>query len=213
MPDTWLFDLDNTLHNAGAHIFPALHRSMIAYIVRHLTLAPAEADALRIKYWQRYGATLSGLVRHHAIDPGHFLAETHRFEHLNKMIVFDRAVKAMLRRLPGRKIVFSNAPITYIETVLNMMGARALFDDIASIETLGYQPKPAIAAYRRILRLYRLNARRCIMVEDTPANLAPARRLGMRTVLVGSGTGRPAYVDVKITSFLNLPRVMGKNGE
>ena len=32
----WLFDLDNTLHNASAHIFPHINRSMTAYLERHL---------------------------------------------------------------------------------------------------------------------------------------------------------------------------------
>jgi putative hydrolase of the HAD superfamily len=44
------------------------------------------------------------------------------------------------------------------------------------------------------------------MVEDTAANLRTARRLGMRTVLVGRQPGQPAYVDVKIASILELRR-------
>ena len=27
-PDVWLFDLDNTLHDASPHIFPHINRSM-----------------------------------------------------------------------------------------------------------------------------------------------------------------------------------------
>ena len=33
---TWLFDLDNTLHQATPHIFPHINRSMTEYIERHL---------------------------------------------------------------------------------------------------------------------------------------------------------------------------------
>ena len=33
---TWLFDLDNTLHQATPHIFPHINRSMTDYIERHL---------------------------------------------------------------------------------------------------------------------------------------------------------------------------------
>ena len=32
----WLFDLDNTLHNATPHIFPHINRSMREYIERNL---------------------------------------------------------------------------------------------------------------------------------------------------------------------------------
>ena len=58
----WIFDLDNTLHNATPHIFPHINRSMTAYLREHLALDEAAADALRMDYWQRYGATLSGLI-------------------------------------------------------------------------------------------------------------------------------------------------------
>ncbi len=35
---TWIFDLDNTLHDADPHIFPHLNRSMTAYLETHLGL-------------------------------------------------------------------------------------------------------------------------------------------------------------------------------
>lgn len=205
----WLFDLDNTLHNASPHIFPHINRSMTAYLEQHLALSTEDANALRLKYWHQYGATLLGLVRHHATDPHHFLRETHRFERLRKIVVFERALKGMLKKLPGRKIVFSNAPRAYAAAVLDVMGIRGLFDAVVGIEALDFQPKPSMAAYRCIIRRYRLNPRRCIMIEDTAVNLRTARRLGMRTVLVGRGTRHPAYVDVKISSIMKLRRATG----
>jgi putative hydrolase of the HAD superfamily len=50
---TWLFDLDNTLHNASPHIFPHINRSMTAYIVEHLRVDEAEATRIRHDYWLR----------------------------------------------------------------------------------------------------------------------------------------------------------------
>ena len=206
---TWLFDLDNTLHNASPHIFPHINRSMTAYLERHLALDHDAANALRTHYWHRYGATLTGLVRHHGTDPRHFLEETHRFDRLHDMMVFERALRALLDKLPGRKIVFSNGPQAYAERVLDAMGLRRHFDGVAGIEALRFQPKPAPPAYRHVLRTYGLNPHRCIMVEDSAANLRTARRLGMRTVWVSRGSGRPPYVDVKIGSILDLRRAAG----
>jgi hypothetical protein len=99
---------------------------MVAYIRQHLGVDEDEATRIRQDYWQRYGATLLGLMRHHAIDPQHFLWHTHQFPDLKRMLVFERALKAMLRRLPGRKIVFSNAPLAYSEAVLELTGVRRL---------------------------------------------------------------------------------------
>ena len=63
----WLFDLDNTLHDASHAVFGRLNGSMTDYIVQHLGLPRPEADALRVHYWRRYGATLLGLERHHGV--------------------------------------------------------------------------------------------------------------------------------------------------
>ena len=207
---TWLFDLDNTLHNASAHIFPHINRSMTAYVEQYLNVDEEQANALRVDYWKRYGATLLGLVRHHGTDRDHFLRETHRFEQLHKMMVFDRAVRAMLRGLPGRKIVFSNGPGEYVRAVISAMGIRRCFSEIYGIESMRYHPKPGIRAYRHLLHDQRLHPARCILVEDSNDNLRTAKRLGMKTVLVGRNVAQPAYVDLKIDSILDLRRAVGK---
>ena len=204
-PRTWLFDLDNTLHNASAHIFPHISRSMCDYICRHLDLDEAAATQLRQHYWRRYGATLLGLVRHHKVDPRHFLYHTHQFPDLARMVVAESPLKAMLRRLPGRKIIFSNAPIHYTEAVLAIIGIRHCFAAVYSVEQLHYQPKPAVQGFLRVLRGERLDPRSCIMVEDTLPNLLTAKRLGMKTVWVTRTTRRPPGVDVQIRSVLDLP--------
>ncbi|HNI51894.1 MAG TPA: pyrimidine 5'-nucleotidase [Azospira sp.] len=207
---TWLFDLDNTLHNASPHIFPHINRSMREYIERHLGVDKDEATRLRQTYWDRYGATLTGLVRHHGVDPRHFLHETHQFEDLHRMVVFERGLKAMLQRLPGRKIIFSNAPRHYTEAVLRLAGIRHEFDAVYSIEQLRYRPKPAISGFLRILRRERLDAKRCVMVEDSLANLVTAKRLGIRTVWVSAGLRRSTHVDVRLRRVTRLPAFLGR---
>ncbi|HEY6897716.1 MAG TPA: pyrimidine 5'-nucleotidase [Rhodocyclaceae bacterium] len=206
----WLFDLDDTLHNASAHIFPHINRAMTAYVAENLGVGEAEANRLRMDYWQRYGATLTGLMRHHGTDPHHFLWHTHQFPQLRQQLVFDRAVKTMLRRLPGRKIVFSNSPIHYAEAVLAAMGIRRCFDEVWCLEKLRFVPKPFASAFRRLLRRQRLNPRRCVMVEDNQANLQTAHRLGMKTVLIARRPKGPAWLSARLNSVLALPRQLGR---
>ena len=207
---TWLFDLDNTLHNASPHIFPRISRSMMAYICEHLDVDEAEATRLRKIYWQRYGATLLGLMRHHGTDPHHFLHHTHQFPDLQKIVIAERGLKAMLRRLPGRKIIFSNAPLKYAEAVLAITGIDRCFDAVYAVERLRFQPKPAIAGFLRLLHDERLDPRACIMVEDTLPNLKTAKRLGMKTVWVSACTRQPPYADVRLASVLDLPERLGR---
>lgn len=204
----WLFDLDNTLHDASPHIFPAISRLMCHYVARKVGIGETAARELRDHYWLRYGATLTGLVRHHGVDPHHFLAETHDFiEDLPRMVVHEPALRHVMKRLPGRKIVFSNAPERYVEAVLALIGIRPLVDSVWAIERLGFIPKPHDTAFHRLLHMEKLNPRRCILVEDTAANLRAAKRLGMKTVLVTRAAQVPTYVDVRIQSALDLPRL------
>jgi putative hydrolase of the HAD superfamily len=185
---------------------------MTAYLQQHLRLSQEEAGNLRAHYWRSYGATLLGMMRHHGTDPVHFLSETHAFPDLPNMVVYERGLAAMLRRLPGRKLVLSNAPRHYAGAVLRIMGIESQFDAVHSIESTGYQPKPSLAAFHSLLRTHGLIASRCVMVEDSSDNLRPAKRLGMKTVWVTREPRTPAYIDVKIASVLALPRLLGRLG-
>ena len=205
----WLFDLDNTLHNATPHIFPHINRSMREYIERHLGLDAAQATSLRQDYWERYGATLQGLMRHHGTDPRHFLWETHQFPDLKRMLDFEKPTLHMLRRLPGRKIIFSNAPRHYTDAVLKLTGLGRHFSSIYSVENVRFQPKPMLAGFRTLLRAEHLDPKRCIMVEDSLPNLISAKKLGMKTVWVSTGSRQSPCVDVKISSILHLPERYG----
>jgi putative hydrolase of the HAD superfamily len=205
---TWLFDLDNTLHDASKHVFPHINRSMTAYLAHALGLDEEQAGLVRRDYWQRYGATLTGMMRHHGTDPHHFLRRTHEFADLPRLLVFEPGLRAMLRRLPGRKLVFSNAPSHYAEDVLAAAGIVGEIDAIYAIDHMGFRPKPAMAAYRGLLARERLAPADCIMVEDTLENLGPARRLGMTTVWISAEPRLPPQVDVRIPSVLALPRVL-----
>ncbi len=205
---TWIFDLDNTLHNATPHIFPHINRAMTAYLQAHLGLDEGAATELRRHYWKRYGATLLGLMRHHATDPRHFLWHTHQFPELERMLVREPQLRATLTRLPGRKFVLSNAPVHYARAVLKALAIADLFDGVFSIEQARYRPKPDSFGFLRLCRVNHLKPQRCIMVEDTLDNLRTAGRLGMKTVWVTKAAKAPACVDVKVANLMQLPRML-----
>ena len=205
-PRTWIFDLDNTLHNASPHIFPHINRAMTEYLQSELGLEAEAASALRQQYWARYGATLLGLMRNHGTDPRHFLWHTHQLPELERMLVREPLLRSTLRRLPGRKFVFSNAPLHYMRAVLKALAISDLFDAAFSIERTRFRPKPDVHGFLRLIRANHLRACRCIMVEDTLANLRTAKKLGMKTVWVTRERRAPPYVDLKIEKLSELRR-------
>jgi len=124
------------------------------------------------------------------------------------MVVGRSELRSVLRRLPGRKIVFSNAPGHYALAVLQALGVGDLFDDVFSIERTRFRPKPETQGFVRLLHEHRLAASRCIMVEDSLENLRTAKRLGMKTVWVTEANCAPVWVDASVRHLFRLPRLL-----
>jgi putative hydrolase of the HAD superfamily len=190
----WLFDLDNTLHNASHAIFPAIKANMNAYLAEVLAretgapVDPATVNEARLRYWRRYGATLLGMMRHHGVRADEFLHHAHTFEHLPTMIRQERGLGRLLRRLPGRKILLTNAPQRYSRDVLRHLGLHRHFARHLAIEHMHVhrqlRPKPSTLMLRRLLAREKVAPSRAILVEDTIETLKAARTLGVRTVWV-----------------------------
>ena len=208
----WIFDLDNTLHDATARIFPAMHDQINAFLRREFSVDEAGADRMRHELWRRYGTTLNGLMRHHGTDPRRFLKETHDFPELAELVVHENALKHALARLGGTKLVFSNAPRHYVGEVLRAIGLARYFDAVYSIEDARYRGKPALHGFRMLLRKHNLDPHRCAFVDDILENLRTARRLGMSTVWVSRAKRRVPFVDLRVASVLDLPRLVFRYG-
>ncbi|HUG77250.1 MAG TPA: pyrimidine 5'-nucleotidase [Burkholderiales bacterium] len=208
----WIFDLDNTLHDARARIFPSMHQQINAYLKREFGIDDAGADAMRQSFWRRYGTTLKGLMRHHGADPRRFLRETHVFPELADMVVRENALRHALARLGGKKLVFSNAPRHYVEQVIQAIGLSRFFDAVYSIEDARYRGKPALHGFHVLLRKHDLDPHRCAFVDDMLDNLRTAHRLGMSTVWVSREKRRLPYVDLRISSVAQLPGLVFRYG-
>ncbi|HYL23035.1 MAG TPA: pyrimidine 5'-nucleotidase [Burkholderiales bacterium] len=208
----WIFDLDNTLHDAQARIFPAMHQQINAYLRRYFGVDAAGADEIRSRFWRTYGTTLNGLMRHHGADPRHFLRETHVFPELAGMVVHENALKHALGRLGGTKLVFSNAPRHYVEEVLRIMGLARTFDGVYAIEDARYRGKPALHGFHVLLGKHHLDPHRCALIDDALENLRAAHRLGMSTVWVSREPRRVPFVDLRVRSVVELPRLVFRTG-
>ena len=182
----WLFDLDDTLHDASHAAFGFTSQAMTDYMVEHLELSRAEASALRQHYWTRYGATLLGLVRHHGVKADHFLEQTHRLPGLEERLRTSTHDRVALRRLPGRKFIFTNAPRAYALRVLDALNLTDCFDGVISVEDMRMfgraRPKPDARMLRCIAARLKVPPSRCVLVEDTLANQRSAHGIGMRAV-------------------------------
>jgi len=208
----WIFDLDNTLHDATARIFPSMHGQINAFLQREFGVDEEGANRMRREFWLRYGTTLNGLMRHHGTDPRRFLEATHVFPELADLVVHENALRHALSRLGGMKLIFSNAPRHYVDGVLHAMRMARYFDAVYSIEDARYRGKPALHGFRMLLRKHHLDPHRCAFIDDILENLRTAHRLGMSTVWVSNVKRSVPFVDMRVASVIELPRLVFRYG-
>lgn len=203
--DTWLFDLDGTLYPAESGFLDAVVDRMTDFVQQVTGLPRDEALKVQKGYLAEHGLTLKGLMLHHGVDPDEFHAIFHDLS--LDCLAHEPELLAALERLPGRRLIFTNADEKHAQRVLERLGLGRLFDDVFHIGSAGYEPKPSAEAFARIGAAHGIDPAVTAFFEDSERNLAPAAGLGMTTVLVGPHAERSTapFVDYrtpKLAPFL-----------
>ena len=202
MAATWIFDLDNTLHDAQSKIFPLVNTKMNEYISSYLDISLEDASSLRESYWERYGATLKGLIKHHNINPIDFLSVTHNLQDFNKLVLPENNLKKTLSKIQGRKIIYTNAPKTYTNKILKISKIFELFDEIFTIEDSNFIPKPDQDMMDAFLKKYDISEG--FFIDDVKENLFTAKNSGLTTIWITNEENQPSYIDKKIEKISDL---------
>lgn len=180
--ESWVFDLDNTLYAPSAALFVQVEARMGGFIAGRFGIGRDEARAMQKRFFREYGTTLRGLMTEHRVPPDEFLDYVHDLD--LSVLDPDRRLDAALARLPGRKVIYTNATVAHAERVMDRLGIARHFDGIFDIVAADYQPKPAAAGYDAMLARHGIDPARSAMLEDIARNLVPAHALGMTTVWV-----------------------------
>lgn len=180
----WVFDLDNTLYPAACNLFLQVDRRIQQFIMDRFGAGPEEARRIQKGFFHEYGTTLNGLMTHHGVDPAAYLDYVHDID--VSPVPPDPALDAVLARLPGRKLVYTNGSVPHAERVMERLGVARHFDGVFDIVAADYVPKPEPAAFDVFMSRYEVDPARAVMVEDIARNLAPAHACGMTTVWLRS---------------------------
>jgi putative hydrolase of the HAD superfamily len=208
-PTILFFDLDDTLYSPQNGLWIAIRDRMRRYLIERMGFLPDEVDALRHEYFVTYGTTLRGLLINHPerIDADDYLAFVHDVP-LQEYIQPDSSLRVLLQSLPQRRLIFTNSDDQHAQRVLSVLGVRDCFEGIIDIRALEYTCKPVEEAYLRAMALAgETQPARCILFDDSPRNLAPARALGFCTVLVGDHEPDPSAC-YSVSRLQELPGVM-----
>lgn len=207
----WVFDLDNTLYPPEARLFDQIELRMIAWMMEALQIRRDEANRLRLHYWKTYGATVAGLIAQHGIDPASYLTDV--YDICFDALLPDPALRAAIARLPGRKIIYTNASVPYAEHVVMRRGLSGVFDAIYGVEHAGYLTKPDRAAFEAVFAKDVIDPKRAAMFDDDARNLAAPHAMGMRTVHVSPTSEEALHIHHHtddLTGFLD--RVTTRRG-
>jgi len=199
---TWIFDLDNTLHDAQKKIFPVVNKKINSFISRELNISAQKADKLRQNYWDKYGATLEGLIKHHKINPNKFLEETHKIINIHELVIPMTDVKKVLSSISEKKILYTNAPINYTNKILKICQIEKFFDGIFSIEDSKFIAKPSIFSMELFLKKYKI--KEGYFVDDVKENLKTAHEFGLSTIWLTNQKESPKFIDRKISQLKDL---------
>ena len=191
----WLFDLDNTLYPLESGLGADISDRITDYVERLTGLPRDEARALQKRYLDQHGLTLKGLMLNHGVDPDDYHA---MFADVSlEAIARDPALIAAIERLPGRRLIFTNADAGHARRLMDHLGLAHLFSEVFHIESAGFIPKPDPEAFQRLIAAHAIDPAATAFFEDRALNLEPAAKLGMTTVLVGldAEANTDAFVD------------------
>ena len=178
----WIFDLDNTLYSGKTRVFEQVDKKMSEYISKKLHVSTAEAKEIQKNYFHEYNTTLNGMIKNHKIDADEFLEFVHNIDidFLKKDLILGEELK----KLDGKKIIFTNGSRKHALNVTKRIGIDQYFDDIFDIIDCEFVPKPAIQPYKKLVEKHKIDPKLCGFVEDIARNLKPAYEMGMKTIWI-----------------------------
>lgn len=181
---TIFFDLDDTLYASSSGLWNAIRDRMGKYMVDVLGLPAEKVPEMRRHYFTTYGTTLRGLQRHHQVNADEYLAYVHDLN-LPDFIDPDPQIRTMIASLPQQKYIFTNADANHARRVLLRLELSDQFVSVIDVRTMAWACKPEPAAYQVALHIAgNPDPAACVMIDDSVTNLAPARQLGLTTVLI-----------------------------
>ena len=149
---------------------------MSQFMQAHLGFNADQAAQMIEAYYRRFGLTMTGLMREHAMAPEAFLTHMHDVD--LSPIQPNAQLASMLAALPGRRIVFTNGCAQYAERICEKIGILDLFDAIFDIRQAAYQPKPQPLAYQHFMQQFEAKPSTTCFMDDLQVNVQGAINAG-----------------------------------
>lgn len=196
-----IIDCDQTLY-INPRLMETYRDRIREYLFEVLNMPKEDCLRLQKSYWEQYGTTLAGLIRHNNVDPAHYLEYIHDVD-ITNYVYPNPELANKLSTLPQGFIVMSNAPRKHVVEVLERIGVVFSKDDIFGIEDYNYNGKPFENSYKHVLSKKSIKPHEGVMFDDDPKNLEGAKIVGLSTCLVGNANSSNGF-DFTIDNMMDM---------
>ena len=197
--DVLLFDLDGTLYDHSCGYEKEIHANIFKFMVETTGGKFDEIktiDQAKI-IWQpifdKYNLTKRGLLGEGYVFDSKYYDLFVR-KGAEKYFSTDEEIRMFLESFPSRmrKVVFTNAPESSANEILELLGVQDLFDDVLGTDFMESKYcKPEREAFQKVLDHLQIppsEYHRVCYFEDSFKNLRAGKQLGFRTVFIESET-------------------------
>ncbi len=191
-PEILLFDLDDTLYPPTTGLWDEIGKRIDDFIFEQLRMPKEEIPHLRTDLYNRFGTTMRGLQILYNIDPHLYLDYVHAVP-IEQFLQPNPGLGKLLRHIPIRKIIFTNADTKHAQRVIDFLGIGDCFECVVDILAVAPYCKPMPEAYHKMLEILEIqDPGRVALFEDTRKNILTARELGFYTIQVGKSPDHSA---------------------
>lgn len=186
---TLLFDVDNTLYDAGCGVEQEMNLRINDLVSSRLGISREEATGIRDEFLPVYGTTLRWLQVCHGLEDTESYMEMVHPENMTDYLSDNPPLRQMLKDFPYRLEILTNGPEFHARRVLKALGINDLFPHMYALEWMGFKGKPYTSAYEKVLDHMGETAGSVLFLDDKEVNLEAFSRMGGHGILVGPDKG------------------------
>lgn len=197
-----IFDLDGTLYRKDERGMLPTDIRAIEFLRNNAGLGQSEAEKLWQELAAGYKYGIMDFEKTFAFSRDDFCNYVCDLDDMSYAGIIDGLNDALLSFAQDKYIFTDNTLKQTIKTLNYLRIDEGHFKVVFDAKSGDYLFKPNLVVYEKFLQENNLEAKDCIMFEDTVSNLKPAKDLGMVTVLISDKDDKYNFCDYYFTDVL-----------
>lgn len=205
------FDKGKTRNFIDSMFYEDLRINIISFLIKTFMLDESKALLELVRIDKKYKGEISiGIEKEYGLDRIKYYELTWSSLNPNKYIDYDPNLEKVLNKARGDLILLTSAPRIWTDKVLSFLKLKDLFGEfIFTGEPDLRKPNPDV--FRNIARKINLPTSNFFSIGDQEiTDIIPAKRIGMKTVLIGSS--QDTVADYQVSDIKSAVYLLKKEG-